>query len=598
MNASPEPLPVRRRPGRRRGRFLLALLAASLAAHAPVRADLRLPRLFSEHAVLQRDAPVPVWGWAEPGREVTVAFAGQTHAAVAGADGRWQVALDPMPACAEGRRLTVASGGATLGVDDVLVGEVWLAAGQANMRLGGPPAADHSLIRHFMVGPSIAPVPRDTVRRGNWEVDAKGTTAFLSDVAGGFARRLQSALDVPVGMIVAAHGATTAAHWLNREGLDLFPGAYHPPSGAELEEQLRVMEAWNARESEYDRTRDMFARRLAARGEELTEARLDALMEPFKASLPRRHPWPAENGKIYNMIRSANCSVYNAMIAPLAPYRIRGVIWYQGEWDGGAETRAYFYHFAPLIAGWRAAWKQGAFPFLYVQLQNMDRGETPPPGQTWSWYAGVREAQRLALQMPATGMATIFDRCRGLHPANRQVPADRLARWALAYVYGRDGVTPSGPLYESSVAEGAQMRIRFRHAERGLLLRGFEGAESQFWIRASRGDFLPARAAVDGNDLLVWHPRVERPAAVRYAWNADAVAVLFNAEGLPASPFATDVSYPANFAEARARQAAYKEALRRKLGRLTPAPSGLPPPAPAPAVPPARNADGKPNAED
>jgi len=569
----------------REARLGLTLLAFALLAVETPAAGLRFSKLFSDHAVLQRDIPVPVWGWAEPGEKVTVAFAGQTRTATAGEQGAWRVDLDPLAASSTGRKLTASTAAAELQIDDVLVGEVWLASGQANMRQGRRPAVSRPTIRYFNVAAALAPLPRDTIRRGQWHLAARDSVQPLSEVAGRFAMELQDALKVPVGVIVSARDATGITAWLNAEACKLYPGHYRAAAGAELKEQQQIVRFWEFRQGQYDRTWDTALVLAGRAGRSPTEEELKKQLQPFRNSLDTRFPWAKEHAKIYNMLRSARCSVYNGMIAPLVPYAIKGVVWYQGEWNGGFEPDQYFYRFAPLIAGWRVAWGRGAFPFLYVQLQGMEEGEKPPPDQFTGWYAGVREAQRLALQMPNTGMASVFDVCRGLHPPNREVAGQRLARWALARVYGAGDMVPSGPLYHSMTIDGSKLRIHFRHVGSGLLLRTYEEGPPAFVIREAGGDFKEAEVEIDGHDLVLSHRAMQKPVAARYAWGVPPIAVLLNKDGLPASPFATDIFCTANFSEARARDAERGEAIRRRRGRLPPLPERLPPPEVVPAVP-------------
>jgi sialate O-acetylesterase len=546
-------------------RLACLLLIAGVGCARPGPAVLELASVFGDHAVLQRDASVPVWGTSEPKVPVTVAFAGQTKTTAADAAGAWRVRLDPLAVSSEPRQLVVCSGAETQRVSDVLVGEVWLAAGQANMRQGSPPAAELPEIRYFDVGAAFAPTPRKSLRSGRWHIHSTNEVASLSEMAGLFARRLHAETRSPVGVIVAARDSTDAEKWMNREALALFPGFSTEPTGEELRRQVEVMDLWDRRQNAYDAAWEGMRLRLRHVGRTASDEEEAALMQPVRAQTDRLLPWGDEEAKVYNMVRSSQGCVYNGMIAPLVPYAIRGVLWSQGEWDGGAETRQYFYRLAPLIAGWRVAWNQGAFPFVYAQTQDMAEGEEAPTPPEPAWYSGVREGQRLALQLPNTAMAVTFDVCHGLHPPQRAVAADRLARLALATVYGRGGPTaPSGPLYDSVTVEGNRLRVRFKYAGGGLVLHEASGAALPFVIRGEGTEFMPAEAKVEGSDLLLSNRALEKPAAARYAWARPLVAVLFGVNGLPASPFATDQFCTADFVEARALRDQWKEAQKEK----------------------------------
>jgi sialate O-acetylesterase len=227
--------------------------------------------------------------------------------------------------------------------------------------------------------------------------------------------------------------------------------------------------------------------------------------------------------------------LYNAMVAPVTPYTIRGVIWYQGEAnaDRAAQYRTLF---PAMIRDWRAAWGEGNFPFLFVQLANWQPRRSEPSESGW---AELREAQLMTLAEPATGMAVAVDigDAADIHPRNKRDVGRRLALWALANTYGRR-VEFSGPIYRSHAVEGDRVRVRFAHAKG---LRTKDGAPVEgFAVAGPDGKFVWASAKVEGDTVVVWSDRVARPAAVRYAWADNPAANLYNEAGLPASPFRTD----------------------------------------------------------
>jgi sialate O-acetylesterase len=227
--------------------------------------------------------------------------------------------------------------------------------------------------------------------------------------------------------------------------------------------------------------------------------------------------------------------LYNAMIAPLVPFAIRGAIWYQGEANAG---RAYQYRtlFPTMIRNWRKAWGEGEFPFYFVQLANWQPLK-PEPGE--SEWAELREAQMMTLREPQTGMAVIIDigDTNDIHPRNKLDVGHRLAAWALANTYG-EKVETSGPLYKSFAVEGDKIRVRFTHA---VGLKTADGGPLKgFAIAGEDHKFVWAEARIEGNDVVVWNKDVTKPVAVRYAWADNPICNLYNKAGLPASPFRTD----------------------------------------------------------
>ena len=236
--------------------------------------------------------------------------------------------------------------------------------------------------------------------------------------------------------------------------------------------------------------------------------------------------------------------LYNGMIAPLIPYAIRGAIWYQGEANAG---RAYQYRslFKMLIQDWRMHWRQGDFPFLFVQLASFMQPKPQPSDDAW---AELREAQLMALSLPNTGMAVAIDigDARDIHPKNKQEVGRRLALIARATVYG-ENIEYSGPLYQSMIVKNNKIRLRFSHTDGGLVFKAADASETRkgegFAIAGADKKFRWAKAKIDGDEIVVWHPAVSKPVAVRYAWAANPVCNLYNKAGLPASPFRTD-SWP------------------------------------------------------
>ena len=501
--------------------FLLLLTAA------PAAADPRLPAIFSDHMVLQQQMPIGVWGWAAPDERIEVSLRAQRVSTTAGRDGRWRVTLAP-EAAGGPDELKVAGATVTKRFVDVLVGEVWVGSGQSNMQWEVRQAqdadteiaaAEHPRIRIFSVKRVTALEPKDDVTpmdaAPTWTAVTPAAVSNFSAVGYFFSRELQRARNVPVGFIHSSWGGTPAEAWTRRDAL-----AEDPALQPLLAQYRRI-------EGEYPSQRYGYERRLPIWN--------DAL-KAWQSANPAATPMPgmpAPRGGPEDPHRPA--SLWNAMIAPITPFAIRGVLWYQGETNA---LRAWDYQrlMTAMIQDWRRAWNRGDLPFLFVQLANF-RQNPPNPGATW--WAEVREAQRLTLGLPNTAMASAIDIGNPLdiHPLNKQEVGRRLALAARAVAYG-DRVEYSGPLYDGMTIEGSRIRVRFRHAGAGLTLDTAKG--SSFVVAGVDGQFKPATVVVDGDTIVVSSPAVAAPVAVRYAWEDDPITSLRNKDGLPASPFRTD----------------------------------------------------------
>jgi sialate O-acetylesterase len=502
--------------------FHLFLLAA-----APAAANPRLPAIFSDHMVLQQQMPIGVWGWAAPDERIEVRLRTQSVSTTADRDGRWRVTLAP-EAAGGPDELVVAGATATTRFADVLVGEVWVGSGQSNMQWEVRQAqdadkeiaaSDHPRIRLFSVKRVTALAPKDDVTpmdaAPTWMVATPASIRNFSAVGYFFSRELQRTKDVPVGFIHSSWGGTPAEAWTRLGALQEDP-ALQP-----LLWQYRRFEA------EYPSGRYGYDRRQPVVG---------PAMKAWNEAHPDDPPLPGLNaprGAPDDPHRPA--SLWNAMIAPITPFAIRGVLWYQGETNA---LRAWDYQrlMTAMIQDWRRAWNRGDLPFLFVQLANY-RPNPPTAGATW--WTQVREAQRLTLGLPNTAMASAIDIGDPLdvHPLNKQEVGRRLALAARAVAYG-DRVEYSGPLYDGMTIDGSRIRIRFRHIGTGLVLDTARG--SSFVVAGVDGQFKPATAVVDGDAIVVSSPDVAAPVAVRYAWEDNPITSLRNKEGLPASPFRTD----------------------------------------------------------
>ncbi|HEV2448013.1 MAG TPA: sialate O-acetylesterase, partial [Candidatus Sulfopaludibacter sp.] len=474
----------------------------------------KLPALISDHMVLQRGMPVRIWGWADPGEAVRVDFQGQSAAAKADADGRWVAWLKPLSAAGP-LEMTIAGSNAVT-IRDVLVGEVWLGSGQSNMEFALSSAvnhdeeiarADYPLIHLFIVKRVVADKPADDVE-GSWQVCSPQSVPRFSAVAYFFGRHLFQTMNVPMGLIESNWGGTPAQSWTNKPALDAEPALKF------------IADDWARLLERYPAARESYDKRLADWNEAASKARAAGTRPPNRPPAPQGPGHP-----------NTPSGLYNGMIAPLTPFAIRGVIWYQGE-STASDAHAYKYRrlFRALIEDWRAQWGQGDFPFLFVQLANY---------KTNGWWPVLRESQTETLSLRNTGMAVTIDigESNDIHPKNKQDVGRRLALAALHIAYQQPGEW-SGPMYRETTADTSGLRVWFTHAE-GMQARG-GGALAGFTVAGTDGNFVAADAKVEGDTILVSSPQVANPVAVRYAWADDPTCNLINQAGLPASPFRSD----------------------------------------------------------
>jgi sialate O-acetylesterase len=465
---------------------LNVLLAFGLLAviSSAVDAAVKLPSIIGDNMVLQRDREVPIWGWDEPGTTVTVSMGGATVSAKADDEGRWLVHLPAMKAGGP-HTLTVA-GTDSRKVENVLVGEVWLCSGQSNMEFEvnsannadeERAAADFPEIRHIKIPHVPADKPQQDVESGGWQVTTPETVGHFTAVGYFFGRELHNELDVPIGLIGSNWGGTRIEPWTPPVGFR------HVPALANIADNL-----------------DKF-------------------------------PSKKDDGSINHQTPLA---LYNGMISPLLPYAIRGAIWYQGESNNG-EGMLYYEKMKALIDGWRTVWNDPEMPFYFVQLAPYHYNGNPEN------LPGIWEAQTATLAVSNTGMAVTVDigNVGDIHPKDKQDVGKRLALWALAKTYGREGLVYSGPLYRSMEIEGNSIRLRFDHVGSGLVSRD-DKPLSNFTIAGEDGKFVDATAKIDGDTIVVHADGVTAPRAVRFGWNQEAEPNLSNKEGLPASPFRTD----------------------------------------------------------
>ncbi len=491
--------------------LLLGLFAFFCLSVLTARADVSLPALIADHAVLQRGIPIHVWGNANPGEDVSVAFLTESRTVRADDLGRWSVYLPPHEA--GGPFELKIKGNNTIILRDVWVGDVWVASGQSNMEFGLAgadraeaeiAAARHPGIRLLLVDRNTSDYPlTDVVSKDSWQPCTPESARNFSAVAYFFGREVHEDQNVPVGLIESAWGGTPAESWTSLDALasdaSLMPvfAQRAVVADAQAEMLLRLQKE----EREYKAA--------------VARAEAEGKPTPFRRWHPDFGAWqPA--------------ALYNAMIAPLTPFPIRGVIWYQGESNTPPEKAPLYARlFQTMIRDWRHAWGQGDFPFLFVQIANWNSTDLWPE---------VREAQRQTLALRKTGMAVTIDIGDpvNIHPTDKQDVGHRLALAARAIAYAED-VEYSGPALRQVTLEPGSLRVWFDHVTGGLQAKG--GELKGFEVAGVKGEFSPAEARIEGSTVLVSSPAVEHPRYVRYAWASNPECNLYNGAGLPASPF-------------------------------------------------------------
>ena len=515
---------------------LMSLLAAP-QGHASIKAN----TLFSSGAVLQQGIDIPIWGTADEGEKVTVDLNDQTATTMA-KQGKWKVSLKPQRA--GGPYTLKISGEKNVISNEIMIGEVWLCSGQSNMefpmrvfpKLQEEIArASNPNLRFYSVSanPSVLPLSEAI---GNWTACTPEVAANFSATAYFFGRDLQKALGVTVGLLKSAWGGSPAQAWTSLEGLEAEPelAAYvnaieqriaaYPQNRVRYEEELMLFEKeiklWN--ETPEGAAFKMAQRLWIAEHKKCLAAGLPPPPAPTEPQEMPKAPKPPYGS------RGSPTVLYNGMIAPLIPYGLRGVIWYQGE-SNNLNPSEYQVLFPRLIQDWRQKWGLGEFPFLFVQVAPFK--ELTPE---------LREAQLLSWKKTRhTAMVVTADigNAEDIHPQEKEQVGARLALAARSIAYG-EKIVYSGPVYQSQRIEDNQVILSFEHANSGLIAKG--GPLRGFTIAGAAGEFRPAKAEIEGNTVVVSSSEVSKPTAVRYGWANVPDVNLFNTEGLPASPFRTE----------------------------------------------------------
>ncbi|MBL9115317.1 MAG: hypothetical protein JNJ83_09960 [Verrucomicrobiaceae bacterium] len=505
------------------------LLLAAIMLTGQARAELMMPAIFTDNMVLQQKLANPVWGWDTPGTDITVTYEGQTKTAKAAADGKWTVQLDPVPANAKPTSMSI-KGSSAKTIKNILVGEVWICSGQSNMQWSVQASydadleamtANYPLIRLISV-PQVGTQEPQKDFRGQWSECTPQSVPAFSAVGYFYGRVLHQALGVPIGLINNAWGGSAAEAWIKRDVL-------------EKDERFATLMA-NTRQREADLAKP----EAMANYNKALEAWKKRAEEAKKSGKPFTERGPqAPDGYLRGNSRPGN--IYNGVLLPTIGYGIKGAIWYQGESNA---SRAFEYRslFPRMITHWREEWKQGDFPFYWVQLADFKQ-EQPLPGD--SDWAELREAQTLTMTaIKNGGQAVIIDLGEGkdIHPKNKRDVAERLARWALVKDYGMK-LPYRSPEYKSLEIKGNKAVVTIDTF--GSALVTFDVAEARgFAICGEDKKWVWANAKVLGADKVeVSAATVAKPVAVRYAWSDNPVCNLFSKDGLPVTPFRTD-SFP------------------------------------------------------
>ncbi len=618
-----------------------------------------LARLFSDNVVLQRQKPIPVWGWAKASERVTVSLGESMESTIAGEDGKWIVRLPAMDA-GGAHLLKVSTPSGTVFVKNIAIGEVWLCSGQSNMEFTVKQAANFDLekmdsnypeIRHFYVDHVVDIRPKDRLEKGDWKISTPESFGDFTAVGFFFAREIYKKLGVPVGLLHSSWGGSQIEGWISKDAMlksdefsdyaQNFPETW-ADADAKLEQRIKRItlgnkdlnrtpaDEKNYTKKDYDfsgwhkagamgqwdwqgiwawRGNGYMAKSFEigenfasqettlglAEGHQYLEVfingkqifngilkgkrkisvpknvwmsgknnlvvKMNRMIEPdwfglgmmgsekdlFVAADKQRiqlggnnwHLMPsfAEDHKYAHSSNNIGTAIFNGMIAPLLPFGIRGVLWYQGETNAG---RAYQYRktFPLLIKDWRTKWNE-QFPFYFVQLSSFGRNQSSNEGSGW---AELREAQSMTLTLPNTGMAVTTDigDPTDIHPINKQDVGKRLAANALHFTYGKD-IRCCSPMFDSAKFKNGEAIVYFKFAYDGLKAKDKFGYLRGFEIAGADRRFYYAQAEIEGEKVVVRSAKVPTPIAVRYAWSdAPIDANLYNSEGFPASPFRTD----------------------------------------------------------
>jgi sialate O-acetylesterase len=466
--------------------FTLLVVAISLLSFNESKANVRLPAIFSNNMVLQRNGNIPVWGWASVNKTVTVKTSWNNKVYVTKSDdkGRWKLKVSTPDA---GGPFTMSiADGQVLTLSNILIGDVWLCGGQSNMEMPvkgftAQPVLNsteeilnstNNYIRLIKITNTATTTPQDSVKAIGWFAAAPESVANFSATGWFFGKLIQQQLHIPIGLISCNWGGSNVEAWMDAQTLKDFS-------------DIKI-------------------------------------------------PQPADSIKRPNQTPTA---LYNGMLHVILGYGIKGVIWYQGESNRmGADEYAQL--LPAMVKQWRNEWGMGEFPFYYSQIAPYNYGK---PSKEKDNSAYLRDVQRKCLDViPNSGMSVLMDIGEeySIHPSNKKAGGERLALLALHQTYGMKGFGYASPLYEKLSVKDSTATIYFKNADNGLTT--FGQPLTSFEIAGNDSVFHPAKAIIRGGTIVVSSPEVKQPVAVRYAFKDFIKGELFNTEGLPASSFKTD----------------------------------------------------------
>ncbi len=499
-------------------RFFIILLSLIFAVNSEAQ-KLKLGELFSEGVVLQRNSKVSVWGTSTPSAPISITIQGKKYRTITENDGKWSLTLSSLKVGGP-YIMSVICQQDTITLNEVYVGEVWIAAGQSNMawtleKTDGAKKhianATNKNIR-FVLVPIITYEGDRTRGDMNWRTATTGNVASISGVAYFFAKQLQEKLNVPVGIICCYKGGTAAEVWMSRESL--LKDSNHAPIVKAYENYVN-----NLGKKKYDQLYNMYEKKLSQY--------FDSVKTGYKQSIRPEEPMGYRHYK-------RPYGLYNTMLKRIIPFTAKGVIWYQGE-ANAPRAEQYRTLFPALINEWRNDFKNPNLPFLFVQLANYDH---PTYGAKPMW-AELREAQLLTWQkVKNTSMVVTIDigEKNTIHPTNKKPVGERLAACAFNTVYGIK-VPHSGPVYKSLKIKQNKVILSFNFIYKGLIA---NGELKGFTICGKNRHFIPAKAVIKNNKVIVSAGKITNPVAVRYGWSNWTEGNLKNSANFPASPFRTD----------------------------------------------------------
>lgn len=503
---------------------LAGLLTSSSAAETR-RIENRIAPYFTDHTVLPSGREVPVWGRAEPGRQIHVSFARHQATATTGSDGIWLVQLPPLAPGTRGE-LSITGDNTSIVLKDVVAGEVWFCSGQSNMEWTVAKSlhaeseirnADLPDIRHYKVTLRSSPKPLDAfgVAGPAWRPASPETAGAFTAVGYFFAKEIHRHLKVPIGLIDATWGGTPIHPWMTLPQIKAWEHY-----GEMMENKRKEIADWPRRKAENEA-------RLTQWEQEARQATADGRAAPVRPWFPG----PPDSGQYMPG------QLYHAMVHPFIRFPVRGVLWYQGESNaGGGEGGGARYTQLQnrLIQGWRESWNNASLPFLFVQLAGF-RQPTDASGTSWAF---LREGQQASLALPHTAMATAADigEPNDVHPKNKQEVGRRLALLALTDVYQKTGFHSRSPEPTRIEKTGDSLRITFRHASGGLKTRDGK-APAGFTLAGEEGVLHAAEARIEGDSVIVRHPLVTQPKQMRHGFVNYPEINLTDAGNLPVLPF-------------------------------------------------------------